>query len=72
MCVSMSECTQASMTVCEGMSVRVGINLCLCVNVCMCRAHSDFSSVNRPQGSLGNTSSSSCPLPPNKQTKSFL
>lgn len=42
------------------------------VCVCVYRAHSDFSSVSRPQGSLGNTSSSSCPLPPNKQTESFL
>ena len=59
--------------------------MCVCVCVCvrererererMCiyaKARSDIFTVSRPQGSLGNTSSSSCPLSPNKQTESFL
>lgn len=55
---------------CVSMFVYKWIYVMVCV--CVYRAHSDFSSVSRPQGSLGNTSSSSCPLPPNKQTESFL
>ena len=57
--------------------------VCVCVCVCVCererermciyaKARSDIFTVSRPQGSLGNTSSSSCPLSPNKQTESFL
>ena len=70
-------CVMVCVMVCVGIDVFVGTSVCVCVCVCvrMCiyaKAHSDVFTVSRPQGSLGNTSSSSCPLSPNKQTKSFL
>lgn len=73
-CVFECECVDGC--VCVSLSVSMCVHKCVCTRVQTCtrmvRAYLDFASMSRLQGSLGNVFYSSCPLPPNKQTKSFL